>query len=183
MSRTARDSRATDGGDSTGIAAADIEAKATGTVSSPKRSGGGRETETRPRRTRSAPAASPSKMRPRGGGPKKRDRRGASGSRQERAPRLPFVLLILGLLGGAFVSMLVLHTILAQDAFVITELQRENRELSQQEEALSEEVMEAEAPEELARRAEDLGMEPGQEPRFLDPETGEISGDSQEDGS
>jgi hypothetical protein len=96
-----------------------------------------------------------------------------------RAPRMPFVLLVLALLGGALVSMLVLHTILAQDAFTITELQRENRALSQQEEALAEEVLEAESPDELARRAQELGMEPGGAPRFLDPESGEIHGDAE----
>lgn len=100
---------------------------------------------------------------------------------QGRAPRMPFVLLVLALLGGALVSMLVLHAILAQDSFTITELQRETRELSQQEEALAQEVVEAESPEALARRAEELGMDPGEAPRFLDPETGEVTGP--DDGS
>ncbi|QVQ53139.1 hypothetical protein J4H86_04940 [Spiractinospora alimapuensis] len=143
-----------------------------------------RGAETKPRRQRgpqTAPPATKPRKDPTSG--QRRTGRTRPDSRQARAPRLPFVLLILGLLGGAFVSMLVLHTILAQDAFVITELQRENRQLSQQEEALSEEVMEAESPEELARRAEELGMEPGDAPRFLDPETGEISGAPGESGS
>lgn len=167
MSPTAKDTRAgKDTGTTTGTA--------TGTAT---RTGARRgAAPARPQRT---PAASP--PRPRAGGT--RVRRNGTDPRPTRAPRLPFVLLILSLLGGAFVSMLVLHTILAQDAFVITELQRENRQLSQQEEALAEEVMEAESPEELARRAEELGMEPGQAPRFLDPETGEITGDAGGDGS
>lgn len=139
----------------------------------------GREPETKPRRrpergTQTSPPATKPRKDTTGG--QRRDGRTRTDNRRARAPRLPFVLLILALLGSAFVSMLVLHTILAQDAFVITELQRENRQLSQQEEALSEEVMDAESPEELARRAEELGMEPGDAPRFLDPETGEISG-------
>ncbi|MDS1269405.1 hypothetical protein RIF23_03745 [Lipingzhangella sp. LS1_29] len=87
---------------------------------------------------------------------------------------MPFVLLILGLLGSAMFGGLVLHTALAHDAHVLAELRQDNRELSQQEEQLREDVLRGEAPEALAEEAEQLGMEPGSTPRFIDPETGEI---------
>ncbi|WP_234401777.1 hypothetical protein [Thermobifida halotolerans] len=89
---------------------------------------------------------------------------------------MPFVLLVLGLLGGALVTLLMLHAVLAEDTFEIATLQRENRELGQQEQALREKVMEAESPEAIAEAAEELGMRPGEEPRFLDLETGEVTG-------
>ncbi|WP_046472552.1 hypothetical protein, partial [Allosalinactinospora lopnorensis] len=93
------------------------------------------------------------------------------------APRMPFVLLILGLLSGALISLLALRTMLIEDAFAISQLQQENRELAEREEALREEVIHLESPEEVAKAAEELGMEPGEAPLFLDLETGEITGD------
>ncbi|MEY9212998.1 hypothetical protein NI17_002930 [Thermobifida halotolerans] len=124
--------------------------------------------------TRSRSRTTPS--RPRVG----RGTAAAGGTRGARphspAPRMPFVLLVLGLLGGALVTLLMLHAVLAEDTFEIATLQRENRELGQQEQALREKVMEAESPEAIAEAAEELGMRPGEEPRFLDLETGEVTG-------
>ncbi|MFC7330254.1 septum formation initiator family protein [Marinactinospora rubrisoli] len=93
------------------------------------------------------------------------------------APRMPFVLLILGLLGGALASLLVLRTVLTEDAFAISRLQQENRELTNQEEALREENLHAESPETIAERAEELGMEPGEAPLFVSLDSGETWGD------
>ncbi|WP_181874209.1 hypothetical protein [Marinitenerispora sediminis] len=93
------------------------------------------------------------------------------------APRMPFVLLILGLLGGALASLLVLRTVLTEDAFAISQLQQENRELANQEEALRERTLHAESPEAVAEAAERLGMEPGEAPLFIELETGEVRGD------
>lgn len=91
------------------------------------------------------------------------------------APRLPFVLLVLGLLSGAMITLLMLHAVLAEDTFEIATLQQENRELSQQEQALREQVMRAESPEAIAEAAEEMGMYPGEEPQFLDLESGQIT--------
>src|SRR5262249_36267119 len=55
-----------------------------------------------------------------------------------RTPRAPFVLLILALLGGALISLLLLNTVLAKDAFTLTELQQSNKQLVQQRQALLE---------------------------------------------
>lgn len=78
-----------------------------------------------------------------------------------KAPRTPFVLLIVGLLGGALVSLLLLNTVLAEDAFRLNDLQRTNTQLQQREQSLQVDVKKAESPTELARRAHDLGMRPG----------------------
>ena len=86
-----------------------------------------------------------------------------------KAPRTPFVLLIVGLLGGALVSLLLLNTVLAEDAFRLNDLQRQNTQLQQREQALKVDVKKAESPTELARRAHDLGMRPGpMAPKFSD---------------
>src|SRR6476659_7736055 len=45
---------------------------------------------------------------------------------RSRAPRMPFILLLVGLLGGALVSLLVISTTLAQGSFHTTKLQAQN---------------------------------------------------------
>ncbi|GAA3743076.1 hypothetical protein [Salinactinospora qingdaonensis] len=92
------------------------------------------------------------------------------------APRMPFVLLILGLLGGALVSLLVLRTVLTEDAYALAQLQRQTEEMNHREEELREKVLYAESPQTLAERAEELGMVPGDSAEFINVETGEIVG-------
>lgn len=87
--------------------------------------------------------------------------RTARARQQAKAPRTPFVLLIVGLLGGALVSLLLLNTVLAEDAFRLNDLQRTNTQLQQREQSLKVDVKKAESPTELAKRAHDLGMRPG----------------------
>ncbi|WP_026117578.1 hypothetical protein [Nocardiopsis alkaliphila] len=98
-----------------------------------------------------------------------------------RAPKIPFVLLILCLLGGALVSLLLLRSVVAQEAYAITSLQSENRELSYVEQRLEESVARLETSERIAREAEEMGMEPGEAPLFLDLDNGEITGDAGSD--
>ncbi|MDA8369925.1 MAG: hypothetical protein M0026_08640 [Nocardiopsaceae bacterium] len=100
-----------------------------------------------------------------------------------RAPRMPFVLLVLGLLSGALISLLALRSVLIEDAFTISTLQQENKELSNKEEALREEVLGLESPDRIAQEAEDLGMEPGEAPLFIDLETGEVIGEQPSAGT
>ena len=59
---------------------------------------------------------------------------------------MPFILLLVGLLGGALVSLLVISTTLAQGAFRITNLQEQNANLARQEQTLSNEVAQAGNP-------------------------------------
>jgi hypothetical protein len=91
-------------------------------------------------------------------------------------PRTPFALLLVGLLGGALVSLLVLNTVLAQDAFTLTELQRNNQQLTQQRQALQEEIAKEESPTRLGARAKSLGMREPHQPAFVDPRTGRVVG-------
>ncbi|WP_433697832.1 hypothetical protein [Nocardiopsis sp. CA-288880] len=102
--------------------------------------------------------------------------RKAGAARARPAPRIPFVLLVLCLLGGALVALLVLRSVVAQEAFTISSLQAENRELAYEEQQRRNEVAQLEASERISEEAEAMGMRQGEAPRFLDPENGEITG-------
>ena len=92
-------------------------------------------------------------------------------------PRAPFVLLILCLLGGALVSLLVLNTVLARDAYTLSALERSERQFTQQKQALTEEIAREEAPGRLALKARNQGMVQPSEPAFIDPGNGRVTGE------
>ena len=118
---------------------------------------------TAPRHTRpvQAPGARPA-PRPAGARPR------------SRSPRMPFILLLVGLLGGALVSLLVISTTLAQGSFRITNLQEQNANLVRQEQTLTNEVAQAGNPAVIAQEAEQLGMRPNPNLGFIDLKTGKI---------
>jgi hypothetical protein len=91
-----------------------------------------------------------------------------------RHPRAPFILLLIGLLGGALVSLLVISTTLAQGSFQITSLQQQNSGLARQEQLLTQEVAQASSPAQIAQEAEMLGMRQDPNLRFIDLKTGKI---------
>jgi hypothetical protein len=91
--------------------------------------------------------------------------------------RMPFVLLLCGLLGGALVSALVISTTLAEGSFQITSLQASTSSLAKQQQALEEEVAQAQAPQQIAQRASQLGMRRAGELWFLDLATGKVTND------
>jgi len=91
-----------------------------------------------------------------------------------RSPRMPFILLLVGLLGGALVSLLVISTTLAQGAFQITNLQQQNADLARQEQTLTNQVARAADPAVIATEAEQLGMRPNPRLGFIDLKTGKI---------
>lgn len=96
--------------------------------------------------------------------------------RPERASRGVFALVVTGLLGVGMVLILVINTSLAQGAFTVSELQAEQATLSQQEQALSEQVAAAAAPENLEQQARALGMVPSENPVFLSLPGGKVLG-------
>ena len=115
---------------------------------------------TAPRHTRPVPApGAPGTGRPRS---------------RSRAPRMPFILLLVGLLGGALVSLLVISTTLAQGSFRITSLQEQNAELARQAQILTNQVAQAGNPAVIANQAEKLGMRPNPHLGFVDLKSGKI---------
>src|SRR5580704_17503433 len=118
---------------------------------------------TAPRHTRPVTAPSP-RPAPRTAGPRSRS----------RAPRMPFILLLVGLLGGALVSLLVISTTLAQGSFRVSNLQEQNAELARQAQTLTNQVAQAGNPAVIAKEARDLGMQPNPHLGFVDVKSGKI---------
>src|SRR5690348_5206828 len=118
--------------------------------------------------SRTAVPPRPAGTRPPGARPAGARPRGA------RSSRTPFILLLVGLLGGALVSLLVISTTLAQGAFRITSLQEQNANLAREQQTLTNEVAQAANPAVIAGKAEQLGMRPNPHLGFIDQKTGKI---------
>jgi hypothetical protein len=91
--------------------------------------------------------------------------------------RLPFMLLLCGLLGGALVSALVISTTLAAGSFEISKLQNSTIAQARQLQSLQEQVAQAQSAAQIASRATELGMRPVGELMFLDLKTGKLTTD------
>ncbi|MER6182253.1 septum formation initiator family protein [Streptomyces sp. NPDC001652] len=87
-----------------------------------------------------------------------------------QAARTPFVLLVVLLLGGGLIGLLVLNSALSEGSFKLDDLQKETKSLTDQEQALQRDIDAYSAPDALQRRARELGMVPGGDPAFLDPD-------------
>lgn len=96
--------------------------------------------------------------------------------RVEKASRGVFAVVVLGLLGIGMLGMLLINTQLAQGAFVVADLQAQQRVLAEQEAMLSEQVAAAAAPETLEAAARGLGMVPSERPVFLTVPDGKVLG-------
>jgi len=73
---------------------------------------------------------------------------------------------IVGVLG--LLLLLLINTLLAQDAFKLSELKAEAKLVSDQREAIAREIDAISSPEALAKKAAELGMKPSKVPNFLD---------------
>ncbi|QUW82560.1 septum formation initiator family protein [Streptomyces mirabilis] len=91
------------------------------------------------------------------------------------AARTPFVLLVVLLLGGGLIGLLVLNSALSEGSFRLDDLQRDTKSLTDEEQALQRDVDTYSAPDALQRRAHELGMVPGGDPAFLNPD-GSVKG-------
>lgn len=84
-----------------------------------------------------------------------------------RAARTPFVVVVVALLTTGLLGLLVLNTVLAQDAFRAHSLTSQGRVLAEREQVLQREVEALRTPRSLAARAAELGMVPAGPPAFL----------------
>jgi len=89
--------------------------------------------------------------------------------------RMPFVLLLCGLLGGALISALVISTTLAEGSFEISKLQDSTSSLAKQQQALEEQVAQAQSPQRIAQSASQLGMRRVGESQYVDLKTGKVT--------
>ncbi|WNF26576.1 septum formation initiator [Streptomyces sp. C11-1] len=86
------------------------------------------------------------------------------------AARTPFVLLVVLLLGGGLIALLLLNSALNEGSFRLSKLKRETTELTDEQQALQRDVDSRSQPDALERRARELGMVPGGNPAFLNPD-------------
>lgn len=98
------------------------------------------------------------------------------------AARTPFVLLVVLLLGGGLITLLLLNSSLNTGSFKLSELKKQTTDLTDEQQALQQDVDNLSAPDALQRRARRLGMVPGGSPAFLNPD-GRISGVPSEAGA
>jgi hypothetical protein len=91
--------------------------------------------------------------------------------------RMPFVLLLCGLLGGALISALVISTTLAEGSFKISKLQDSTSALARQRQALEAQVAQAQSAQVIEERAAQLGMRRAGELRFVNLKTGKVTDD------
>ncbi|OIK29313.1 septum formation initiator family protein [Streptomyces malaysiense] len=92
-----------------------------------------------------------------------------------KAARTPFVLLVVLLLGGGLIGLLVLNSALSEGSFELADLQKRTQNLTDEEQALQRDIDAYSSPDALERRAHELGMVPGGDPAFLDP-NGRVEG-------
>ena len=92
--------------------------------------------------------------------------------------RMPFILMLCVLLGGALVCTLLISTTLAAGSYRITKLQQSVDALARQRQTLQEQVAQAQSAQVIEQQAEALGMrEPG-ELRFFNLKTGKVETDA-----
>ncbi|MFI5791911.1 septum formation initiator family protein [Streptomyces sp. NPDC051677] len=88
----------------------------------------------------------------------------------QQAARTPFVLLVVLLLGGGLIGLLVMNSALSEGSFRMDDLQKDTKSLTDEEQALQRDIDSYSAPDALQRRARELGMVPGGDPAFLNPD-------------
>ena len=86
---------------------------------------------------------------------------------RSQRPRLPFVLLLVTLLAAGLIGLLLLNTVVAQDAFALHRLQAEQTRLDDDEATLRMRAEQLDDPGALAARARALGMVAGGDPSFV----------------
>jgi hypothetical protein len=88
----------------------------------------------------------------------------SSGKQANRKFFAKFVTVV-GVIGLMF--LLLINTLLAQDAFELTSLKLEAKLISDEREAIARQIDKISSPDALAKSATDLGMKPSENPTFL----------------
>lgn len=84
-----------------------------------------------------------------------------------QANRKFFAVFVSAVGATGLLLLLIINTLLAQDAFVLTHLKLEAKMVSDQREAIARQIDAQSSPEALARSAAALGMKPSESPVFL----------------
>ena len=99
-----------------------------------------------------------------------------------RSP-IPFALLITAIIAATLTAMLVLNIQMSSTSYELTRLEARSQRLTEQQQALAERNEQLGTPQELDRRAREIGMVPMQEPAYIDLATGTVIGGSGADAS
>jgi hypothetical protein len=94
-----------------------------------------------------------------------------------RLARFPYLLVLIGIFGIGMVGLLMLNTTLQSQAFQSRTLNRQATELAYAQADLENQLDALAAPQELARRASELGMRPNPFPAFLVLPSGKVVGE------
>ncbi|MHA6668285.1 hypothetical protein ACX3O0_05400 [Homoserinimonas sp. A447] len=97
-------------------------------------------------------------------------------SQRRARPRLAFSLIIIAGLFGVLASQMLLSIALADGAYQISDLQAEQKELSRAQQSVTEQLNVLESPQNLAARAESLGLVSNNSAVYLDLATGAVMG-------
>ncbi len=93
-----------------------------------------------------------------------------------RAPRIPFVLLVVTVLAVGLVGLLLLNTALQRGAYELTDLKQTSAGLTNKQQNLQMQVADLQQPQRLAEKAVRLGMVQNDSPAFLSLSTGAVVG-------
>ena len=96
--------------------------------------------------------------------------------RRSSAAKTPFAVVLVVVLAGGLLGLLLLNTLVAQQSFALHDLGAMDRQLAQQEQDLTRQVQDLEAPSSLAARAAALHMVPSGPPAFLRLSDGKVLG-------
>jgi hypothetical protein len=94
-----------------------------------------------------------------------------------RLARFPFLLVLIGIFGIGMAGLLMLNTTLQNQAFESRTVNRQAAELAHAQADLENQLNALAAPQELARRASELGMRPNPFPAFLVLPSGKVVGE------
>jgi hypothetical protein len=92
------------------------------------------------------------------------------------APRAPFIVFVIAVLGVGLVGLLLLNTSLQSRAFEVSSLQKSTAALADQQSELEQKAADLSAPESVAGRAVEFGMVPNPNPVFLRLSDGKVLG-------
>ena len=90
----------------------------------------------------------------------------------EVAAQRTFIIFIATIFTAGLLTLLVVNTALAKDAFLLKQLKQEAQSLTDQREAILRQVAQRSSPEKLAEQASKLGMIASTNPKFLDMSAG-----------
>ncbi|MFD7731221.1 cell division protein FtsL [Kitasatospora phosalacinea] len=92
--------------------------------------------------------------------------------------RTPFAVLVVALLSAGLLGLLMLNTALNEGSFTLARLKKQTTEATDQQQTLQQQIAQQSAPDALEQQARALGMVPGGDPAFLNPD-GTVTGKAQ----